>query len=106
MSSCTAKQGATRGTNPKIKAEAIVGLLDRKIPTKVRYITPSDIRSPYSNEGYAVFHRKSDKLMRIGVTPLEQAEKLQVTSTLNRANAIVYQRLGARIFTSPGPCFT
>lgn len=33
-------------------------------------------------------------IMRSGVTPLERAEKQQVTSTLNRANAIVYERLG------------
>jgi len=33
-------------------------------------------------------------IMRTGVTALERAENLQVTSTLNRANAIVYERLG------------
>jgi hypothetical protein len=33
-------------------------------------------------------------IMRTGVTALVQAKKLQVTSTLNRANAIIYERLG------------
>ena len=33
--------------------------------------------------------------MSTGVTALVQAEKLQVTSTLNRANAILYERLGS-----------
>jgi hypothetical protein len=35
-------------------------------------------------------------IMSTGVTALVQAEKLQVTSTLNRANAIVYERLGPK----------
>ena len=33
-------------------------------------------------------------IMRTGVTALQPAEKLQVTSALNRANAIMYERLG------------
>jgi len=33
-------------------------------------------------------------IMHTGITALQRAGKLQVTSTLNRANAIVYERLG------------
>ena len=33
-------------------------------------------------------------IMRTGVTALQPAEKVQVTSALNRANAIMYERLG------------
>jgi hypothetical protein len=35
-------------------------------------------------------------IMSSGVTALASAETLQVTSTLNRANAIVYERLGSK----------
>lgn len=39
-------------------------------------------------------------ILRIGVTGIQRAENLQVIGTLNRANAILYERLGAD-FTIP-----